>query len=83
MAVKGADRMMMDVESLSVGYNNGANPLHSDIDVDVKEGEFICLLGPNGAGKSTLIKTLSGFLKPIKGSVLYNGTSIEYLSESD
>ncbi|MGH4052553.1 MAG: ABC transporter ATP-binding protein [Clostridium sp.] len=38
-----------------------------EINLDIKEGEFICVLGPSGCGKSTLLKILAGFLKPSKG----------------
>lgn len=38
-----------------------------DINLDIKEGEFICVLGPSGCGKSTLLKIIAGFLKPSEG----------------
>ncbi len=73
---------LLKVNQLSVGYNNGSATLHSNINVEVLEGEFICLLGPNGAGKSTLIKTLSGFLQPISGTVFYGEHDLKILPES-
>ncbi len=76
------NKELLKVNNLSVGYDVNSIPLHSDINVEVKEGEFICLLGPNGAGKSTLIKTLSGFLKPIKGTVYYGDKDLNSLQES-
>jgi NitT/TauT family transport system ATP-binding protein len=42
--------------------------LHA-IDLDVREGEFVCILGPSGCGKSTLLNIVGGFLKPAAGSV--------------
>jgi ABC-2 type transport system ATP-binding protein len=38
-----------------------------DIDLEVKQGEFLGIIGPNGAGKSTLIKILTGILTPTSG----------------
>ncbi len=76
------NKELLKVDNLSVGYNVDSAPLHSGINVEVKEGEFICLLGPNGAGKSTLIKTLSGFLKPLKGTVFYGDQDLNLLQES-
>lgn len=38
-----------------------------DINLNIKEGEFICVLGPSGCGKSTLLKIIAGFLKPSEG----------------
>ena len=39
------------------------------IDLDVREGEFVCLLGPSGCGKSTLLNILAGFVAPDAGTV--------------
>jgi NitT/TauT family transport system ATP-binding protein len=40
-----------------------------DINLDVRDGEFICILGPSGCGKSTLLNVMGGFLSPTSGSV--------------
>ena len=45
-----------------------------NISFEVKKGESWGFVGANGAGKSTLLKTISGILKPYKGSVQINGT---------
>jgi branched-chain amino acid transport system ATP-binding protein len=42
----------------------------------VEDGEFVALLGPNGAGKTTTLRTIAGFLTPIRGTVSFRGTSI-------
>jgi branched-chain amino acid transport system ATP-binding protein len=39
-------------------------------------GEVVAILGPNGAGKSTLMNTLSGLIRPRRGSVTFKGQSI-------
>lgn len=44
-----------------------------DISFQVKEGESWGIIGTNGSGKSTLLKTISGILKPYRGSVYVNG----------
>ena len=44
--------------------------------LEVNPGEIVTLIGANGAGKSTLLKTISGLLKPKKGSITFDGFSI-------
>ncbi|GIX47950.1 MAG: ABC transporter ATP-binding protein [Candidatus Tectimicrobiota bacterium] len=46
------------------------------ISVQAWPGRIACVLGPNGTGKSTLLKTLFGFLRPVRGRVLYRGEDI-------
>ena len=43
----------------------------SDINLEVRRGDFIAITGPNGGGKSTLLKILLRLLKPTAGSVAY------------
>ena len=43
----------------------------------VPEGHIVSLLGANGAGKTTVLKTISGAMEPLKGSVTYNGFEIQ------
>ncbi len=40
-----------------------------NINLDIKEGDFVCILGPSGCGKSTLLKTIAGFIFPSEGTV--------------
>jgi branched-chain amino acid transport system ATP-binding protein len=58
---------MLEIEGLVAGYD-GVSVVHG-IDLRVEEGEVVALLGPNGAGKTTTLLTISGLLRPIKGSV--------------
>jgi NitT/TauT family transport system ATP-binding protein len=45
----------------------------NDIDLEVREGEFVCLVGPSGCGKSTLLNVMGGFLSPTRGQVRIDG----------
>jgi branched-chain amino acid transport system ATP-binding protein len=47
------------------------------VDLHVEEGEFVALLGPNGAGKTTTLRTVAGFLRPIRGSVTFRGDRLD------
>ncbi|MBZ4418402.1 ABC transporter ATP-binding protein [Myxococcus sp. RHSTA-1-4] len=46
------------------------------INLECREGEFICLLGPSGCGKSTLLNVIGGFLTPTQGQVLIDGQPV-------
>jgi branched-chain amino acid transport system ATP-binding protein len=43
----------------------------------VARGEIACLLGPNGAGKTTLIRTILGIVKPVAGSIWFEGERVD------
>jgi branched-chain amino acid transport system ATP-binding protein len=59
--------LIIEIEDLYAGYDGVA--VVRDASLSVGEGEVIGLLGPNGAGKTTTLLTISGLLRPIKGSV--------------
>ena len=48
-----------------------------DIDLTVREGEFVCILGPSGCGKSTFLNVVAGFLAPTGGSVKIDGEEVQ------
>lgn len=66
---------MLKIHDIDVYYGN-IQALRG-LSIEVNEGEIVTLIGANGAGKSTLLKTISGLLKPKKGSIEYLGTSID------
>ena len=44
-----------------------------DINVHVREGEFFTFLGPSGCGKTTTLRTITGFIQPVSGTVVVKG----------
>ncbi len=54
-----------------------------DINMDIKEGEFVALMGPSGSGKSTLLHIIAGIDRPSKGICKVAGIDIATLSEND
>ena len=66
---------MLKVEGLQVYYGNIA--ALKGISLEVNEGEVVTLIGSNGAGKSTTLRTISGLLKPRKGTVTFQGQRID------
>lgn len=65
---------LLEVKDLEVSY--GVIRAIKGISFQVEEGEIIALIGANGAGKTTTLHTISGLMKPDKGSVIYNGEDI-------
>ena len=51
----------------------GNKVILDDVNIDVKEGEFIAVLGHNGSGKSTFAKHLNAILMPTEGKVVVAG----------
>ena len=49
------------------------------IDVHVKEGEFFTFLGPSGCGKTTTLRTITGFIEPVSGTVSVKGEDITHV----
>ena len=54
-----------------------------DINVHVKEGEFFTFLGPSGCGKTTTLRTITGFIEPVSGSVVVKGRDITHVPIED
>ena len=65
---------MLEVKNLSVHF--GGLKAVEDVSLSLGEGKICALIGPNGAGKSTLFGLVSGFIKPVQGSVIFSGVDI-------
>jgi len=46
------------------------------LDLEVREGEILGLIGPNGAGKTTVFNLVTGFVRPTRGEILFQGRSL-------
>jgi len=65
---------MLEVKDLEVAY--GKIKAVKGITFDVQEGEVVTLIGTNGAGKTTTLRTISGLLRPTKGSITFMGKDL-------
>lgn len=66
---------LMDVETFY-----GKAHVLKKISMELKEGEIVTLIGANGAGKSTTLKTISGIIHPISGTIELMGKRVERFS---
>jgi branched-chain amino acid transport system ATP-binding protein len=66
------------LEDVVAGYGYG--DILRGLDLVAEAGEITCLIGPNGAGKSTVLRTVSGLLRPRRGSITLGGQEITGLS---
>lgn len=68
------EQAMLKVENLSVNYGHIEALKH--VSVEVRKGQICSIIGANGAGKSTLLKTISGLVKPVSGSIMFEGSPL-------
>lgn len=66
---------MLEVKDLAVNY--GVINAVKGVSFHINEGEIVSLIGANGAGKTTILKTISGLLKPVSGTITYEDNPIQ------
>jgi branched-chain amino acid transport system ATP-binding protein len=75
------DEVLLRVDEIDVFY--GSLQVLWDVSIEVKAGEIVAVAGANGAGKTTLMKTISGMLHPVKGSIEFAGQDITSMNAYD
>ncbi|MFX0197493.1 MAG: ABC transporter ATP-binding protein [Candidatus Hodarchaeota archaeon] len=65
---------MLEIRNITKTFG-GLTALHN-VDFDINKGDILGLVGPNGAGKSVLVNTITGFYKPDRGSVVFEGEDL-------
>jgi cobalt/nickel transport system ATP-binding protein len=73
---------MIKAESLYFSYDDRTPVLHN-INLELREGEFLALLGANGCGKTTLLKHLNGLLSPSSGNVSLNERDLARIKDKE
>jgi branched-chain amino acid transport system ATP-binding protein len=68
---------VLELRGVSTRY--GPITMLRDVSLAVGRGEIACLLGSNGAGKTTLIRAILGIVRPVEGSVWFDGERIDRL----
>jgi len=69
-----ANKYALQVEDLHISYSH--IKAVKGVSMGIQAGEIVSIIGANGAGKSTLLKTISGLIKPRKGSIQFENASI-------
>ena len=70
-------KIIINLEHVSKSF--GDKVVLDDINLYIKEGEFITFLGPSGCGKTTLLRLIAGFLAPDSGVITLDGKDISEL----
>lgn len=73
---------MIKIENVSKSYTEGI-PALNDVNLTIKDGEFVFIVGESGSGKSTLIKLLLREIKPTEGNITVKGNVINKLRRRD
>jgi branched-chain amino acid transport system ATP-binding protein len=66
---------MLKLENINTYYKHVR--VLKDVTIQVKTGEIVTLIGANGAGKSTILKSISGLIRPQRGSIKYLDNDIQ------
>lgn len=76
---------MIQVKNITKSFGSKENSFQvlKGISLNIEDNDYIVLLGASGSGKSTLLNIISGLEKADGGSVLYDGTEIDKLTEAE
>src|ERR687886_426459 len=74
--------MFLQINNLHKNFETkkGKLVVLKDINMSIKQGEFICAVGASGSGKSTLLRQIAGLDKPTTGEVKIDGKEAVFLS---
>ncbi len=68
--------MSLIIKDLCKQFANADEHTLTDINLEIKSGEFVCIVGASGCGKSTLLNIVAGLEKPTSGEILLDGEPI-------
>jgi putative ABC transport system ATP-binding protein len=77
--------LLVEIERLSKSYVRGDQvvPVLTDINLTIREGDFVALMGPSGSGKSTLLNLIAGIDKPDAGRLAIAGEDITTFGDTE
>ena len=68
--------MALEFRQVCKHFDNSEMPTLNGIDLEVKNGEFVCIVGTSGCGKSTLLNLAAGLEMPTSGEILLDGEKV-------
>lgn len=68
---------LIDLVNITKSYDN--NVILDNLNLYIRENEFLTLLGPSGCGKTTTLRIIGGFEQPDSGKVMFDGDDITFL----
>lgn len=68
------NKNIISLENISVAFDG--EQILNNINLDIRDKEFVTFLGPSGCGKTTTLRIIGGFLKPDSGSIKFEGKDI-------
>jgi len=76
---------IIHLKKVSKIYDRGTHKIHAlvDLEIGIKQGEFVAIMGPSGSGKSTSMNLVGSLDTPTHGQIFLDGQDISHLSESD
>lgn len=76
---------MIQLRGVTKKYAMGGSQVEvlSNVDLDIKKGEFVSIMGPSGSGKSTLMNIIGCLDRPTVGTYALNGTNVESMNEDE
>ena len=71
---------MLQVRGLAKSFGAGT-PLLDAVDLEIADGEWVAVVGESGSGKSTLLNVVAGLDRPDAGTVMHDGTALDFADD--
>jgi putative ABC transport system ATP-binding protein len=81
--MSGANGTLVSCSKVCKDYRMGDNVVHAlvDVDLEIRQGQYVCVMGPSGSGKSTLMNLVGALDTPTSGSLAVDGSPLEELDQ--
>jgi putative ABC transport system ATP-binding protein len=76
---------MIKLQGVTKTYKNGKETVDvlKQIDLEIKQGDFVAIMGPSGSGKSTLMNIIGCLDRPTNGTYFFDGKDISSLNDQE